>query len=288
MNTIPRRSMLYMPGSNTRALAKARTLAADALIFDLEDAVAPDAKPAARNLVAAAAREGGYGEREVIVRVNGFGTRWLDEDIRVTATLPIQGILFPKIGSAAEAGRAVDLVEAAGAAAQVRIWFMIETPLGVLNCREICEAGPRLAGLVMGTSDLAKELRIPHTVERTGFLTALSSCVLAARAHDLAILDGVHLNLNDPGEFWLHCRQGRELGFDGKTLIHPKQIETANSVFSPTEQEVAHARAVIEAWEQAQAGGAGLCVLDGRLIENLHVEQAHGVLALHEATNREA
>ncbi len=279
--------MLYMPGSNRRALSKARGLPADALILDLEDAVAPQSKLMAREQVAEAAREGGYGEREVIVRINGFDTEWHQQDIETVAALPVHGILFPKVSSVQDAIHANEIAHAAGAGPEMSVWFMIETPGGILNIREICAAGGRLAGLIVGTSDLCKELRVPHTPMRGGLITALSTCVLAARAYRLAVLDGVHLNLADSTEFRAHCEQGRELGFDGKTLIHPSQIEVANAVFSPTQREVEQARAVLYAWNQALAAGEGVCLLNGRLIENLHADEARRVLDLYRAASGE-
>ncbi len=287
MQIRPRRSMLYMPGSNARALEKARSLKVDSLIFDLEDAVAPDAKGSAREQIVAAVNEGGYGAREVIVRVNGLDSSWGRDDVAAIAPLPVDGVLFPKIDFAAQVHEAVEALDEAGGRAELSIWLMAETPLGMLNMQAITASSPRLAGIVMGTSDLAKELRVRHTAERTGLLTALSLCVLAARAHGLAILDGVHLDLNNLEEFRALCKQGLEMGFDGKTLIHPKQIEIANEVFSPSAQEIAQAKEIIQAWKAAQAEGKGVVVVNGRLVENLHVEEARRTLALAEAAHKE-
>jgi len=286
MDIRPRRSMLYMPGSNARALEKARSLPADALILDLEDAVAPDAKDEARERVATALEKGGYGHREVIVRVNGLDTPWGREDVSRVAPLPAHGVLFPKVGSAEQVHAAVEALDKAGGDTKLPVWIMLETPRGVLQVESICGASRRLAGVVMGTSDLAKELHARHTSERIAFVTSLSLCVLAARANDLAILDGVHLNLNDTEGMRAVCRQGLDMGFDGKTLIHPKQIDIANEIFSPDAEAVQQARQLIEAWEQARARGQGVCLLNGRLVENLHVEQARHTLALHKATQR--
>ena len=276
----PRRSALYMPGSNARALDKARTLAADMLIFDLEDAVAPDAKATARDQVAATVRQGGYGARELIVRVNGPQTPWGLADIAAVAALGADGVLLPKVESAAAVHHAEAALIAAGAPAGLALWCMMETPLGMLHAETIAAASPRVAGLVMGTSDLAKDLHAAHTRDRLPMITALGLCLLAARAYGLAILDGVHLDLADDDGFAASCRQGRELGFDGKTLIHPKTIAVANETFAPSREEVAWARRVIAAHADAVAAGKGVVLLDGALIENLHVEAARRMVAL--------
>jgi citrate lyase subunit beta / citryl-CoA lyase len=279
----PRRSVLYMPGSNARALEKGRALPADGLILDLEDAVAPDAKPAARDQIAAAVKAGGYGGRELIVRINALDTEWGKADAAMAARSGADAVLLPKVESADQV-RALDkLVTAEGAPKELAIWCMIETPLGVLRSAEIAAAGGRLGGFVMGTSDLAKDLQASHTRERLPMLTSLSLCILAARAYRLAILDGVHLDLNDDAGFAEVCRQGRELGFDGKTLIHPKTIEAANRAFAPSESELDFSRRIIEAHAEATAAGKGVVVVDGRLIENLHVENARRLVALGEA-----
>jgi citrate lyase subunit beta/citryl-CoA lyase len=276
----PRRSMLYMPGSNARALDKARGLAADALIFDLEDAVAPDAKTPARDQVGAAMRQGGYGSRELLVRVNGLATEWGRADLRAAAAMAIDGVLLPKVESAATVREAEAILVEAGAPDRLAIWCMMETPLGMLHAEAIAGAAPRLGGLVMGTSDLAKDLHAAHTRDRLPLLTALGLCLLAARAHGLAIADGVHLDLADDTGFAASCRQGRELGFDGKTLIHPKTIATANQVFAPSPDEIAWARRIIAAHGDAVAGGKGIVLVDGKLIENLHVDSARQLVAL--------
>lgn len=278
----PRRSVLYMPGANARALEKARTLAADSLIFDMEDAVAPEAKPQARQQIIAAVTQGGYGQREIIVRVNGLDTPWGHEDVTAIAQLPVHGVLFPKISSAQQLTTAVDWLDAKGGQ-HLPVWIMAETPACILRIDEIAGSHPRLTGIVMGTSDLAKEMRVRHTTDRVGLLTPLSLCILAARAHLLDIVDGVYLNLEDEAGFRAVCEQGRDMGFDGKTLIHPKQVEIANQVFAPTEAEVEHARKVMIAWEQAQQEGKGVVVVNGKLVENLHYEEAKRLLALAEA-----
>ncbi len=279
----PRRSVLYMPGSNARALEKGRALPADGLILDLEDAVAPDAKAAAREQIRAAVAAGGYGGRELVIRVNGLGSEWGEADVRMAARSGADAVLLPKVEAADEV-RALDrLMSGAGAPASMALWCMIETPQGVLRSAEIAAAGGRLACFVMGTSDLAKDLQASHTRERLPLLTSLSLCVLAARAWGLAILDGVHLDLNDDAGFAETCRQGRELGFDGKTLIHPKTIEPANRAFAPSEAELNFSRRIIAAHAEATAAGKRVGVVDGRLDENLHVESARRLVALGEA-----
>jgi len=270
----PRRSVLYMPGSNARALEKAKTLPADALILDLEDAVAPDAKDTARAQVAAAVRAGGYGPREVIVRVNALATPWGHADLSAAATSGADAVLLPKVESADAVRQALAVLDVAGAPAGLALWCMMETPRAMLEAAAIAAASPRLGALVMGTSDLAKELHAAHTPLRLPFLTALGLCLLAARAHHLTILDGVFLDLQDEAGFEAACRQGAELGFDGKTLIHPKQIGPANQAFAPDEAELATARRIIEAHEAARIRGQGVVLLDGRLIEELHVLEA--------------
>lgn len=274
----PRRSMLYMPGSNTRALEKARGLAADALILDLEDAVAPDTKVEARANVCTFAAT--YGQREVLIRVNGLGTPWGHDDIAAAARSGAHGILIPKVESADMVRQVEAIMNTSGAPADMAIWCMIETPLGVLHVEEIARATPRLGGFVMGTSDLAKDMRCLHTTLRLPFIAAFNLCVMAARAYGLAILDGVYLDLSDDEGFAAACQQGRELGFDGKTLIHPKTIGAANAAFGPTEKELDWARTIIAAHAAAEAEGKGVVVVDGKLIENLHVVTARQTVAL--------
>jgi citrate lyase subunit beta/citryl-CoA lyase len=279
----PRRSALYLPGSNTRAISKARTLAADVILLDLEDAVAPAAKEEARALVVAALAEGGFGDRELVVRVNGAGTPWGEQDLLAAATSGAHAVLLPKVERAGDVRAADDSLRAAGAPDALALWCMIETPLGVLAAAEIAAASPRVSVLVAGTSDLVKDLRARHTAGRSEVLASLSWIVLAARAHRLGALDGVHLDLDDDSGFEAACRQGRDLGFDGKTLIHPRQIDAANRAFAPAPAEVEAARAVVAAHAAATAAGKGVAVVDGRLVEALHVEEAKRVLALHEA-----
>lgn len=283
MTIRPRRSVLYMPGANPRALDKARTLAADGLIFDLEDAVAPESKGQARTNVCNALAQGGYGQRERIVRINGLDTPWGQSDLEAVCRTAADAILIPKVERAEQVREASALMRAAGASDAMALWCMLETPKGVLQAQQIAAADERLAVLVMGTSDLAKDLRASHTVMRLPMITSLGLCLLAARAYDLAILDGVHLDLDDDNGFAAACVQGRELGFDGKTLIHPKTIETANEVFAPTAAEIAWAHRVIAAHEEAARTGRGVVVVEGKLIENLHVVAAQRQVALAHA-----
>ncbi len=276
----PRRSMLYMPGANARALEKAKTLQADSLILDLEDAVAPDAKTAARKQVIAAVKGGGYGKRELVIRMNSLDTGWGHEDVLALANAGAHAILIAKVESAAQVRHVEALLEEYKAPADLALMAMIETPMGVLNAAEIARATPRMICLVMGTSDLTKDLHAAHTRERLPMLTSLGLCLLAARANRIAIVDGVHLDLADDEGFAYACRQGRELGFDGKTLIHPKQVEGANKAFAPSAEDVAWSKKIIAAHAEAEAKGEGVVLVDGKLIENLHVENAQRLVAL--------
>jgi citrate lyase subunit beta/citryl-CoA lyase len=284
----PRRSVLYMPGSNTRALAKARELPCDAVIMDLEDAVAPDAKKTARDNVIAAVRAGGYGEREVVIRINGIYTEWGEDDLAGAAISGADAILCPKIDTAAQINKVADMMTINGAPDTQRVWVMAETPRAVIDIDAIAGAEPRLAVIVMGTSDLAKALRLPTDPERSGLLPSLGLCILAARSAGLDILDGVHGNLTDPAAFRRVCDQGKALGFDGKTLIHPGQIETANTVFGVSPEDAAQATEICAAWETASANGQGIAVLNGRMIEELHASEARRLLALHAAIRNRA
>jgi len=276
----PRRSVLYMPGANTRALEKARTLPADALIFDLEDAVAPDAKEAARSNVVTAAWSKAYGKREIAIRCNGLTTAWGEADIKAIATSGADAILVPKVESAAEVTHVVALLDAAGAPSTMAVWAMMETPKGILRAEEIAGSHPRLALFVMGTNDLVKDMRARHTPMRLPMVTALGLGMLAARAYGLTILDGVYNDIQDVEGFRAVCQQGLEMGFDGKTLIHPSQVEPCNEVFAPSVAELEMAGKIVAAFKQAQAEGKGVVTVDGRMIENLHVEQAERALAL--------
>ena len=273
------RSVLFMPGSNERALQKASEIPADGLIFDLEDAVAPASKSQARERVCQAVASGAYGERVVSVRVNSVGSAWHDDDLRAIAAVAPGAVVVPKVGSAAEVLQIEAALIGAGAPATTAIWAMLESPAAVLRAHEIAAASERLTVLVVGTNDLAKELRAQEVPGREPLLTSLSLCLLGARAAGKAILDGVYNDLNDLEGFAAECRQGRLLGFDGKTLIHPSQVEVCNRAFSPSESELEHARRVIDAFERAQRSGAGVATVDGRLIEGLHVESARRVLA---------
>jgi citrate lyase subunit beta / citryl-CoA lyase len=279
----PRRSVLYMPGANERALEKAQSIPADALILDLEDAVAPDAKPEARDRVCAAAGSGAYGQREIAIRANGIGTPWHDDDLRAIAAAGPDAVVVPKINSADEVHRIEKALEAGGAPDRTRIWAMLETPIAMLRAEEICSSSERLAVLVMGTNDLAKELHATHVPGRLPLLGGLGLCLLAARASGKVILDGVYNDIKDEAGFAAECRQGRELGFDGKTLIHPSQVDPCNEAFAPGDDEIERAGRIIAAFEEAEAEGRGVVTVDGRMVENLHVEEARRVLAIAEA-----
>ena len=281
--TRPRRSVLYMPGSNESALEKARELPADCLILDLEDAVSPEAKDFARTQVAAAVRAGHYGHREVAVRVNAIDSPWFAEDIAAAATCGADALLLPKVESPKTLKETARLMSKAGAPAEMAIWIMTETPRGVLELEDIIADQPRLAAIVMGTSDLAKELRIEASVDRTGLVQALSHSVLCARAQGLDIIDGVHLALGDEAGLRKACEQGKALGFDGKSLIHPEQIAAANEIFGVSDTAAEAAREIVTAWKQARARWEGITVVNGRLIEQLHVDEAERTLKIHTA-----
>jgi citrate lyase beta subunit len=279
----PRRSVLYMPGANTRALEKARTLPADALIFDLEDAVAPEAKEAARTNVVLATESRAYGKREIAIRCNGLDTPWGEADIEAIAKSGADAILVPKVESATQVTHVVSLLDTAGAPTTMAVWAMMETPKGILRAEEIAGAHPRLGLFVMGTNDLVKDMRARHTPMRLPMITALGIGMLAARAHGLAILDGVYNDIQDAAGFRAVCQQGLEMGFDGKTLIHPSQVEPCNEIFAPSAAELEMAGKIVAAFKAAQAEGKGVVTVDGRMIENLHVEQAERALALASA-----
>lgn len=277
----PLRSVLYMPSSNERALEKAKAIACDGLILDLEDAVAPDAKPAARESAAAAAASGDYGRRTVTIRVNGIGTEWHDDDIVAAVQAGPAGIVVPKVNSADEVRSLVAAMEKAGAPDHTRLWAMVETPEAIFNVRELAAASDRLAVLVMGTNDLVKELYAEHVPGRAPLLTSLSLALLAARAAGIAILDGVYNDVKNEEGFLAECEQGRQLGFDGKTLIHPGQVGPANEQFAPSEKAVEDARGILEAWEAGK--GSGVVTYNNKMVENLHVESAQRTLSIHEA-----
>ncbi|WP_316015126.1 CoA ester lyase [Roseobacter sp. HKCCA0434] len=269
----PRRSVLYMPGAKERALQKAATLAADALILDLEDAVAPQDKPAARDLVARTVAERPYGPREVVIRINGADTEWGADDLAAAAQARPDAILLPKVESAAQ------LATAREVAGDVPLWAMMETPRGILNASEIA-AAPGLACLVMGTNDLVKDLHAAHVPGRAPLIPALAQCLLAARAEGIAAIDGVFNAFKDDEGLRAECEQGRDMGFDGKTLIHPAQLSVTNAVYGPSDAALEEARAQIAAFDAAEGGVA---VHDGRIVENLHVENARRLLAEAEA-----
>ena len=277
----PRRSVLYMPASNERALEKAKTLVVDGLILDLEDAVGPDDKDAARENACAAARSRDYGHREVTIRVNGLGTQWHDADLEAACAAGPDGIVVPKVGSADEVRALVDAMERHGAPEHTRLWAMVETPGAVLDARAIAAASDRLAVLVLGTNDLVKELQARFVPGRAPLLTALSTVVLAARDAGVAVLDGVYNDVRDLEGFEAECRQGRDWGFDGKTLIHPGQITPCNEAFAPSRADVDDARGLLDAWEAG--AGRGVVTYDGRMVENLHVDVARRILATDEA-----
>jgi citrate lyase subunit beta/citryl-CoA lyase len=276
------RSVLYMPSANERALEKAKTLPADAIIFDLEDAVAPDAKADARAKAAAAASSGEYGDRMLTIRCNNLTTPWGADDVVAAAQAAPDAVVIPKVDDVDELDAVSEALSSAGAPDSVTVWAMIESPLGMLNAFEI-GSHPRCSAFVMGTNDLAKELRAPLILGRANLLPHLGAAILAARAANVSVLDGVFNDIKDPEGFAAECAQGFELGFDGKTLIHPSQIETCNITWSPTEIEVEIAKKVISAFSAAEAEGSGVATVDGRMIENLHVDNARRVLAINEA-----
>ncbi|MEL6476961.1 MAG: CoA ester lyase [Pseudomonadota bacterium] len=279
----PRRSVLYMPGSNARALEKAAGLSADALILDLEDAVAPAEKEAARGLVAAAVRERRYGRREIAIRVNGLDTEWGATDIAAAVAASPDAILIPKVETGVQLREIAARVDTLGASPSLAIWAMMETPLAALNAAEIAASTPRLSVMVLGTNDLVNELHATHTPERQPVMTALGLCLLAARAHGIGVVDGVYNAFRDDRGLRQSCEQGKALGMDGKTLIHPAQIEIANQVFAPDEAELDEARQYLSAFEAAQAAGEGVTVVNGKIVENLHVENAKRLLGLDAA-----
>lgn len=272
-----------MPGSNARALEKAKNIPADALILDLEDAVAPDKKDVAREQVCAAAASGEYGYREIAIRINGLDTPWGHADLRAAVAANPDAILVPKIDGASMVRQIESVMVQLGATDKTRIWGMLETPRGLLHAEGIAGASKRLEVLVMGTNDIAKELKSAHHSARGPLLTSLGLCLLAARAHDKVIVDGVYNDIANPEGFEFESVQGRDMGFDGKTLIHPSQVETCNRVFSPSEEEVTTAKRIIAAFEEAVAAGKYVVTVDGRMIENLHVENAKRAVAQSEA-----
>lgn len=288
MSIRPRRSALYMPGSNARALEKAKSLEADVVIFDLEDAVAPEAKQQAREQVVAAVKGGGYGPREVVVRVNGLGSAWIGDDFAALKGAGANALLVPKVESAEDIGAIEEL--AGGAPAELGIWAMIETPLAILNVAEIARTaakpGARLKCFVIGTNDLVKETRAEVDGERTAALYWLSATVTAARAYGIDVLDGVYNDFKDLEGLKRECEQGRMLGMDGKTVIHPTQIAAANETFSPSTEEIAWARRILQAFTEPENQGKGVINIDGRMVELLHAEMAKRTVAIADAIGR--
>jgi citrate lyase subunit beta/citryl-CoA lyase len=278
----PRRSVLYMPAANDRALEKAKTIPADAIIFDLEDAVAPDAKPDARRKAVDAVRSGEYGNRELTIRCNGLDTEWGAADVAAAGAAAPSAVVIPKVDSVDMVNDVVALLDGAHAPATTMIWPMIETPTAIFNVREIA-AHPRVSVLIMGTNDLAKELRSPIVAGRHPLVPHLATSLLAAREAGKVVIDGVYNDVKDAEGFAAECVQGMEMGFDGKTLIHPSQVEPANDVWAPSQDDVAHARRVIAAFDEAVSQGKGVVTVDGRMIENLHVDNARRMLATADA-----
>ncbi|MCH1865005.1 CoA ester lyase [Nocardioides sp. CFH 31398] len=276
----PLRSVLYMPSSNARALEKAKTIPCDALILDLEDAVAPDAKADAREAACAAAASGEYGRRTLTIRVNSIGTEWHDADLAAAAAAGPDGIVVPKVGSPAEVHALVDAMEAAGAPDHTRLWAMVETPAGILDALAIARSSERLGAFVLGTNDIVKELYAEHVPGRWNVLPSLHQVLLAARAGGIEVVDGVYNDVKDTEGFLAECEQGRQMGFDGKTLIHPGQVEGANRAFSPSEAAIEDAEGLIAAFEEA---GSGVATYNGRMVEQLHVDTARRTLAIAEA-----
>ena len=287
MQIRPRRSVLYMPGANDRALEKARSLPADALILDLEDSVAPEAKSQARDKVIAAVKSGGYGARELIIRVNALDTPWGADDLKAACSVRADAILVPKVSRPGDMVSAARLTKAFGAPAEMRLWAMMETPLAILNAREIAgvlgDTGQRFSCLVLGTNDLLKESRARASGGRFAIIPWLAMSVLAARSFGLDVIDGVYNDFKDDAGFRAECEQGRTLGMDGKTLIHPAQVEPCNQVFSPSDEEVQWSRKVIHAFALPEQVGKGVITVDGRMVERLHLVMAERVVAIAEA-----
>jgi citrate lyase subunit beta / citryl-CoA lyase len=290
MKIRPRRSVLYMPGASDRALEKARNLPADALILDLEDSVAPEAKSQARDKVVAAVKGGGYGARELIIRVNALDTPWGADDLKAAASVAADAILVPKVSRPGDMVSAAKLLKAQGAPAQTRLWAMMETPLAILNARDIAgvaaDADSRFSCLVLGTNDLVKESRARALGDRFAIIPWLAMSVLAARSFGLDVIDGVYNDFKDDAGFRAECEQGRTLGMDGKTLIHPSQIDPCNQIFSPTDEEVQWSRKVIQAFALKEHKGKGVITVEGRMVERLHLVMAERVVAIWEAIAR--
>ncbi|MBO6583857.1 MAG: CoA ester lyase [Hyphomonas sp.] len=281
----PRRSCLYMPGANERALEKAKTLPADTVIMDLEDAVAPEAKETARDTIRAAVTAGGYGHREIVVRMNGLDTEWGQADLKMAVEAGAHALLAPKVIDGSDIDRLDDAMSRAGAPAEMGLWVMIEMPKAILNIQDIAEAvgRTRMTTFVMGTNDLAKEYRARMTPDRLAFQTALGMSMAAARAYNIVAIDGVYNDIKNEQGLIDECEQGRDLGFDGKTLIHPSQLDTANRVFAPSPYDVEHAQAVIEAFADPQNAGKGVLKVNGKMTELLHLDEARRTVAMDEA-----
>ncbi|MGM4930986.1 HpcH/HpaI aldolase/citrate lyase family protein [Tardiphaga sp. 619_E2_N8_5] len=283
----PRRSHLFMPGSNPRALEKARTVAADGIILDLEDAVAPDAKGTARDAIAQTLAAGGFGKREVIIRINALDSPWWIDDVTMAGKAKPDGILVPKISSVEDLSAVADRLSDIGADMSIKVWAMIETSRAILHAEELAAASRdsenRLAGFVFGPNDIARETRIRMMPGRAAMLPMITHCVLATRLHGLEILDGPYSNFSDTEGFIAEAEQGRDIGFDGKTLIHPSQIEACNKVFTPPDDEVAQARRIIAAFEQPENAKRGAIQLDGKMVERLHADMAKRTIAISDA-----
>ncbi len=287
MSIRPRRSVLYMPGSNARALEKAKTLAADGVILDLEDSVAPDAKEAARKQVGDVVKAGGFGAREVFIRTNGIDTPWFSDDLTAAAQAAPDGIVVPKISSPQQLETIGQRLLDMGTDHKTRVWAMIELPLAVFNVLSIAacakDSETRLAGFVMGTNDIAKDTRARQVPGRWPMIGWLMNCIAAARIYGIDVLDGVYNNIGDADGFVQECEQGRDMGFDGKTLIHPNQIAPCNTVFSPSADEVAWARTMIAAFDLPENKSKGVVSIDGRMVERLHADMARRTVAIAEA-----
>ena len=278
----PRRSVLYMPAANERALEKAKDIQADALIFDLEDAVAPDSKEIAREQACAAAASSEYGNRELTIRCNGLDTPWGKDDLLAAAAAGPAAVVIPKVDGSSYLDEISELLNQGGAPSSTQIWAMVETPIGILHVEEIARH-ERTSVMVMGTNDMAKELRASITADRQALLPYLAMCLLSARAAGVAILDGVYNDIKDESGFKDVCVQGAEMGFDGKTLIHPNQVAPTNEIFSPSLDELDFHRRIIEEFEAAEKDGRGVLTVDGKMIENLHVDEARRALAVADA-----
>ena len=278
----PRRSVLYMPAANERALEKAKDIQADALIFDLEDAVAPDSKEVAREQACAAAASSEYGNRELTIRCNGLDTPWGKDDVLAAAAAGPAAVVIPKVDGSSYLDEISELLNQGGAPSSTQIWAMVETPIGILHVEEIARH-ERMSVMVMGTNDMAKELRASITADRRALLPYLAMCLLSARAAGVAILDGVYNDIKDESGFKNVCVQGAEMGFDGKTLIHPNQVAPTNEIFSPSLDELDFHRRIIEEFEAAEKDGRGVLTVDGKMIENLHVDEARRALAVADA-----